>query len=224
MIQTYLNTLQHEFQINANPEYAEKQKAYMRNQFEFFGLNSTERRTITKPFMIREFLPNKSELKSIVIAAWEKPERDFHYFAQEFAFRYKKQFEKEDIELFEYMITHQSWWDTIDFIASKLVNEYLKKFPTQRDFYVDKWLASDNIWLQRTTLYFQVKHKKKMDLVLLTKVINRLSSSNEFFIQKAIGTVLREYSRIDADWVLEFVNTHELNKLSQREALRLLLP
>ncbi|MFK7950964.1 MAG: DNA alkylation repair protein [Saprospiraceae bacterium] len=221
-MQTYLNTLQTEFQLNANPEYAAKQKAYMRNQFEFFGLNSTERRTITKPFMIREFLPDKSEMTAIVLAAWEKPERDFHYFAQEFAFRYKKQFEENDIELFEYMITHQSWWDTIDFIASKLVNEYFKRFPKQRDFYVDKWLASDNIWLQRTTLYFQVKHKKQMDLVLLTKVINVLASSDEFFIQKAIGTVLREYSRIDADWVVEFVNTHDLSKLSEREALRLL--
>lgn len=222
-MQTYLDTLQTEFQINANPEYAAKQKAYLKNQFEHFGFSATERRAIQKPFIMKEFLPDKSELKSIVIAAWEKPERDFHYFAQELFFRYKKQFERSDIELFEYMITHKSWWDTIDFIASKLVNEYFKRFPKERDFYVDKWLNSGNIWLQRTTLYFQVKHKKQMDLILLTKVINRLASSNEFFIQKAIGTVLREYSRIDANWVIEFVNTHELSKLSKREALRLLL-
>lgn len=221
-MQTYLNTLQTEFQINENPEYAKKQKAYLKNQFEHFGLSAAERRAIQKPFMMTEYLPNKSELKSIVIAAWEKPERDFHYFAQELFFRYKKQFEQSDIQLFEYMITHKSWWDTIDFIASKLVNHYFKTFPNERDFYVDKWLASDNIWLQRTTLYFQVKHKQQMDLVLLTKVINTLASSNEFFIQKAIGTVLREYSRIDADWVVEFVNTHELSQLSRREALRLL--
>ena len=105
-MQTYLNTLQTEFQINGNPEYAVKQKAYMRNQFEFYGLNSTERRVITKPFLMKEYLPDKSELKDIVITAWEKPERDFHYFAQELFFRYKRQFEKSDIELFEYMITH----------------------------------------------------------------------------------------------------------------------
>lgn len=223
-MQTYLNTLQTEFQINGNPEYAAKQKAYLKNQFEHFGLSATERRAIQKPFMIKEFLPEKSELQDIVIAAWEKPERDFHYFAQELAFRYKKQLEEIDIQLFEYMITHKSWWDTVDFIASKLVNEYFINFPNQRDFYIDKWLTSDNIWLQRTTLYFQVKHKKQMDLVLLTKVIKSLASSEAFFVQKAIGTVLREYSRIDADWVVEFVNTYELSKLSHREALRLLLP
>ncbi len=221
-MKTYLKTLQTEFQLNANPEYAIKQKAYMRNQFEFFGLKSSERRAITKPFMMKEFLPDKSELQNIVIAAWEKPERDFHHFAQELVFRYKKQFEKSDIELFEYMITHKSWWDTIDFIATKLVNEYFKKFPTERDFHVDKWLQSGNIWLQRTTLYFQIKHKKQMDLALLTKVIHALASSDEFFIQKAIGTALREYSRTDADWVIDFVENNELSNLSKREALKLL--
>ena len=54
------------------------------------------------------------------------------------------------------------------------------------------WSVADNLWL----------------------------GSTEFYINKAIGWALREYSKTDADWVREFVATHELSRLSQREALK----
>ena len=221
-MQAYLDTLEKEFLLHQNPEIAAKQKAYLKNHFEHFGLTTTVRRTITKPFFDKAFLPPKSELKSIVITAWEKPQRDFHHFAQELVFRYKKDFEESDIELMEYMITHKSWWDTVDYIGMHLIKNYFKKFPHKKASYIDKWLATDNLWLQRTTIYCQLKDKTKMDIELLTKVIITLSPSNEFFIKKAIGTILREYSRIDAKWVVDFINNHEISKLSKREGTRLL--
>lgn len=106
----FINTLEIELVQNANPKIALEQKAYMRNQFEFYGIKSMERREIQKPFFVKEFLPKKDELDNIVKLLWEKPQRDYQYFAQELAFKYVKQFEKKDIELFEYMVTHKSWW------------------------------------------------------------------------------------------------------------------
>jgi 3-methyladenine DNA glycosylase AlkD len=115
----FINTLELEFVKNGNPKIALEQKAYMRNQFEFYGIKSTERREIQKPFLVKEFLPKKVELDKILIALWEKPQGDYQYFSQELAFKYVKQLEKKDIDLFEYMVTHKSWWDTVDFIAAK---------------------------------------------------------------------------------------------------------
>ena len=143
-MQTYLSTLQIEFQINGNPEIAQKQKAYMRNQFEYFGMTAGERRMIRKPFLTKVFLPKKETLHELIHKLWVKPERDFQQFGQDLTFKYVKRLETEDIELFEFMITHKSWWDTVDFIAVKLVGQYFKTFPSERDFYVDKWLASGN--------------------------------------------------------------------------------
>lgn len=42
----------------------------------------------------------------------------------------------------------------------------------------------------------------------------------EFFIRKAIGWALREYARVDPEWVRGYVSTHELSPLSTREALK----
>ncbi|MBE0422963.1 MAG: DNA alkylation repair protein [Lutibacter sp.] len=218
----FIKTLELEFEQHVHPKIALEQKAYMRNQFEFYGIKSTERREIQKPFFIKEYLPNKDELEKTVKSLWEKPQRDYQYFSQELAFNYVKQFEKKDIELFEYMVTHKSWWDTVDFIAAKLMGEYLKKYPEQRTAYVEKWLNSNNIWLQRCALLFQLKYKKNLDTVLLSSIINSLLGSKVFFINKAIGWILREYSKTNPIWVMEFAGKTALNSLSKKEALKLI--
>ena len=218
----FIDILKIEFEKHINIKVALEQKVYMRNKFEFYGLKATERREIQKPFFIKQYLPNKSELNKIVKTLWEKPQRDYQYFSQELAFKYVKQLEQKDIKLYEYMVTHKSWWDTVDFIAAKLMGEYFKIFPEQKDKYVQKWLKSNNIWLQRSALIFQLKYKKDLDTELLSSTINALLGSNEFFINKAIGWILREFSKTNPKWVLEFVNKTALNTLSKREALRII--
>jgi len=219
---TFIDALQNEFKASANSALAMKQKAYLRNQFEFYGLKTTERRDIQKPFLNKNFLPKKSDSIAIIKELWQKPQREYHHFSQELAFKYVNQLEKTDIDLFEYMVTNQSWWDTVDFIANKLMGAYFKKYPEQRQVYIEKWLKLTNIWLHRSALLFQLKYKSDLDKKLLNHIINSLLGTNEFFINKAIGWVLREYSRTNSEWVIEFTEKTELSPLSNREALRLI--
>ena len=170
----FVNTLETEFENNSNSKIAIEQKAYMRNQFEFYGLKTAVRRNVQKPFLNKAFLPPKGELNLIVKTLWEKPQREFHHFSQELVFKYVKQLEEKDIELFEYMVTHKSWWDTVDFIANKLIGTYFKTFPELRIPYTQKWIASNNIWLQRSALLFQLKYKNDIDTNLLSSTINVL--------------------------------------------------
>lgn len=218
----YLAALQLELETHGDPKIASEQKAYLRNQFLFYGIKTPVRRDMQKPFLAKQYLPPKENFENLVKTLWKKPQREYHYFAQELAQKYTKQFEEKDILLLEYMITHNSWWDTVDLIATKLVKAYFKKFPDQRDQYIEKWLSSKNIWLQRTCLIFQLLEKEKTDLKLLEHVINSLLGSKEFFINKAIGWILRDYSRTDADWVIDFVEQTSLEPLSNREALKLI--
>ena len=130
--------------------------------------------------------------------------------------------QQQDIVFFEWMAKHNAWWDTIDFIAPKLMGEYFKQFPDERKKWINKWLVSDNFWLQRCAILFQLKYKQETDLGLLADIIQKLSSSEEFFIRKAIGWVLREYAKTDPVWVRAFVANHELSNLSRREAMKYL--
>ncbi len=218
----FLQTLELELIRNSNTKIATEQKAYMRNQFEFYGIKSPLRREIQKPFLAKSFLPPKTDLEEIVKALWNKPQREHQFFAQELVFKYTQQFDKNDIALLEFMVTHKSWWDTVDYIAVKLIGAYFTRFPEQLDSYIDRWLASGNIWLQRCCLLYQLKSKDKMDTQRLQYVIKKLLGSKEFFINKAIGWVLREYSRTNPKWVRVFTENNDLANLSRREALRLM--
>lgn len=221
-VQSYIQTLEEEFKRHQNESISIKQKAYMKNHFEFYGIKSPVRREIQKPFLTNKHLPAKEDLIEIVTFCWNKPYRSFHYFAQELAFKYQKNQSQRDIYLYEFMITNNSWWDTVDYIAPKLIGNYFLTFPAERDGWIKKWLATDNLWLHRTCILFQLKYKDKLDLEFLSYVIQSLLGSKEFFINKAIGWILREISRTKPEWVLDFVEKNTLSKLSNREAIRLI--
>lgn len=222
MIDEYIYTLTDEFNRLSNEHLAKKQSAYLRDKFSCFGIKTPVRREIQKPFLRSPHLPDKRHLSEIIHVLWSKKEREYHYFGNDLAFRYVKNIEQDDIYLFQFMITHQSWWDTVDFIATKLVGSYFKIFPSKKEEIIFEWVDSDNIWLQRSALLFQLKYKQAFDPILLTKIISRLLDTNEFFIDKAIGWVLREYSRTNSNWVIDYVSNTSLSPLSQKEALRLL--
>jgi 3-methyladenine DNA glycosylase AlkD len=69
---------------------------------------------------------------------------------------------------------------------------------------------------------FQLKYKKTLDTSLLTAIILQNSDSNEFFINKAIGWILREYSKTNPKWVKNFIESYALHPLSVREGCKYL--
>lgn len=216
----YLLPLQKIFQQYANAAKASGAKAYMLNQFEFYGIAMAERRKLCKAFIKANTLSSITEVENIVKQAWQLPERECQYFAVELLEHYKKQWKISTIKLIEYCITHKSWWDTVDAIADAWAGEYFKLFPQQIRAITTAWNAAENIWLQRSSLLFQKKYKQSTDTKLLSEYIQNLAASNEFFIRKAIGWILREYAKTNAKWVRDFVGKNELSSLSKREALK----
>ncbi len=218
----FLNTLTQTLHAHANAHIAVQQKAYMKDLFPFLGIKTPLRRDLCKPFLQRSFLPPKKEAVQIIKLLWLKPEREYQYFAQELMYKYTSQFEKDDIELIEWVIVNRSWWDTVDFIAAKIAGEYFKMFPQQIKPVTTRWMKSGNMWLQRSCMLFQLKYKMKVNVVLMSLFIQQLQGSKEFFINKAIGWMLREYSKTNPVWVKKFAAENKLSNLSRREALRLM--
>jgi 3-methyladenine DNA glycosylase AlkD len=193
---------------------------YMKNHFPFFGIKSKEREVLFKQFLKENPPPQLEEAQTVAWELYTQPDRECHYCAIALMAHIKKQWTVETIDFFEKLIIHQSWWDSVDYISGELVSEYFKKYPFQKQAITARWMASNNIWLQRVCLIFQLKYKKQTDTALLVSFIRQLNGSKEFFIQKAIGWALRQYARTDAAWVQHFAETTPLMPLSKREALK----
>ncbi|MDM8534965.1 DNA alkylation repair protein [Clostridiaceae bacterium HSG29] len=216
----YLNELADCFKTKENDEIAKQMKKYMRNQFDFHGIKTTERRKITKSFLKENNRPPYGEIHEVIKKLWNEDNREKQYFAQELVLKYKKEWDESIIELFEYMVINKSWWDTVDIIAKKLIGEYFLKYPQNLMFYYEKWVISDNIWLNRVTLIYQLGYKELTNEKNLFNAIEQLKVKNEFFIQKAIGWSLREYSKVKPKVINEYIINNELSNLATKEGLK----
>ncbi len=216
----FVYRLQELFTSNGDAEAAQEMATYMKGKFEFYGVAATTRRELSKNLYAESGIP--SDAFSIARELWTKPQRELHYVAQELLMKSKKQWKVEHIEDIEVLLTTQSWWDTIDFLASNVVGEYFRKWPEYREEVVLRWNSSENMWLVRTSILFQIKYKDQVDTNLLSRCILPHIQDKEFFIKKAIGWALRQYSKYNAEWVHAFLQTHELQPLSVKEATKYL--
>ncbi|MCK4813811.1 MAG: DNA alkylation repair protein, partial [Candidatus Marinimicrobia bacterium] len=178
---------------NRNPEKAAGMKAYMKHQFEFLGLQKAARAALTNAFM-KEKCKNEIIDWKFVDTLWDQPEREFQYLALNYLSRMQKQFEKKDIKKLEQLIISKSWWDTVDGIAP-LVGFLTMMYTELKKSVIKRWIYDDDIWLNRISIIFQLKYKQDTDIAFLVKAILANAGTKEFFLNKAIGWALREYSK-----------------------------
>ena len=198
----------------ANPEKAAGMKAYMRDQFEYLGIQTPQRRRLC-----RDFLKAQNSVDwEFVIKCWEQPEREFQYLAIDYLDRLKAALQPSDIPNLEKLITTKSWWDTVDGL-DVIIGDVALRYPELNDA-MQKWSTDENIWLRRTAIDHQLLRRDKTDTALLEQIIANNFGQSEFFINKAIGWSLREYSKTNPDWVRGFIEKHrgEMAPLSVREA------
>lgn len=216
----HLSLLRQLLSEHANPQRALEMSAYMKNRFAYFGLSKPHRAALTKSIM-KDFAADASlDTEEFVKCLWMEPERELLYFAMEFVEKRKFWKKEESIELFEWMITHQSWWDSVDHIAAHFVGDYFIAFPKKKKEITARWASSDHLWLNRTAIIFQLFYKEDTDFELMKKYIAMHSTSKEFFHQKAIGWALRQYGKTNPDAVIEFVENAPMANLSKREAMK----
>jgi 3-methyladenine DNA glycosylase AlkD len=214
-------TIHTQLLAKANANNAKSMKAYMLNQFEFLGVKTPDRRAISKTVFKQNIVNTSHELSTLVKELWAFNQREWQYIAIECLAYYKKLWQPQTISLIQYLLTTKSWWDTVDAIASYILSDYFKKFP-ELIITTEAWNTSNNMWLQRSSIMFQKAWKKQTNIQLLSQYILRHACSKEFFIQKAIGWALREYSKTNPKWVLNFIEQHKslLSTLSYKEGIR----
>lgn len=208
------------FEANKNADNAVGMAKYMKDKFQFFGIKTPERKKLVQELIKQNGFPKEEELEQIILDLWADPNRECQYVAVSLLEKaIKRNYKLDYISISEKLITDKSWWDTVDGLAGWVVGSKLKNHPNELEI-TERWMKSGNIWLQRTCLLFQLKYKEETDTELLSSFIERLKNSDEFFIQKAIGWILREYSKSNKEFVINFIEKNDLANLSKREGLK----
>lgn len=216
----YSQELIHLFSEHGDEEYAAWSKKYVRNQFDFIGIRTPLRRKLTNQFIKANGLPQKDKLKELIFSLWDLPEREYQKAALDILEKAKKNLSVDDMSWLSTLIVKKSWWETVDVLSPHIFGYLFLTNPEIIPLYADKWIESENIWLQRAAILYQLRYKEKTDEERLFRYVLRQVESDEFFVQKAIGWALREYAKTQPDHVKNFVYQHSLKPLSAREALK----
>lgn len=217
----FYQELKEKFERNANPEQARQLAGYMRNQFKFYGLHTPERRNIYHDFLLEE--KKKKQIDwALLNQAWQDPYREMQYFVYDYLIAMKKHLTYGDINKIEYFVRSKQWWDTIDSLIKPIGDLGLK--DAKIDNLMLDWSIDPNFWVRRVAIEHQLLRKTKMNTDLLAQIIKNNLNSREFFINKAIGWALRDYSKTDPEWVRQFIdeNHDKMAKLSITEGSKYL--
>lgn len=202
---------------NRNELLAESMSKYMQDKFRFLGVRGATRTEIYK-----KYFPEARKSKAIdwdfVENCWNKEEREFQYVVVYYLKAMQKFLKREDISRLKYLIVTKSWWDTVDLLA-KVVGSLIIRIKGYDQIMLE-WSKDSNIWLRRVAILYQLSLKDKVDKQVLDKILVNNLGDSEFFINKAVGWVLRDYSKYNPEWVREFIkkNKENMANLSIREA------
>lgn len=213
--------LQERFATGANPELAAQMKKYLRNQFEFYGYHTKERKAVYHD----ELLVNKKAGIidwNLLDQCWQDPHREMQYFVCDYLIAMKRYLQFTDIKKIEKYARTQQWWDTIDSLIKPI--SYLTWNDSHGAELMLQWSMDNDFWIRRVAIEYQLLRKEATDTQTLSAIIQNNLGSQEFFINKAIGWALRDYSKTNPDWVSKFIQDHqgEMTSLSIREGSKYL--
>ncbi|MCM1287749.1 MAG: DNA alkylation repair protein [Clostridium sp.] len=210
-------TIKMAFEGKSDTENAIKMSKYMRNKFDFYGLPTPKRKEAYSIFL-KEEKKNKMIDWEFLDKCYLDNHREFQYMVCDYLLAMKQYLTYDDITKIKNFIITKSWWDTIDFLC-KVIGFIGLKDERVNDLMLD-WSKNDNIWIKRTAIEHQLCLKEKTDTRLLEQIIVNCFGSDEFFINKAIGWALRDYSKTNPEWVKDFVNKYndKMDNLSIKEA------
>lgn len=210
-------TIKSLFEKNSDKEKALPMAKYMKNHFVFYGISAADRKRLYKEFLKTEKKQQQVDW-DFLRECYEDEHREFQYLAYDYLLAMKKFVHFEHIPQIKLFIMTRSWWDTVDFLSQVVGN--IAMMDSRVDELMLTWSLEENIWIKRVAILYQLRFKTKTNPTQLEQIILNCLGTNEFFINKAIGWALREYSKVHPEWVRQFLANHQekLAKLSIREA------
>ncbi|MFI7343011.1 DNA alkylation repair protein [Streptomyces sp. NPDC050085] len=218
---TVLSRLPAVYGAAADPERAAAMRAYMKDVAPFLGLPSPVRKELTKAVLDGTPRPDEADLTAVALRCWALPEREYAYFAVDYLRRHVRRLSSGFLPVARHLVTTGPWWDTVDLLAAHVVGGLVAADP-KLTADMDAWIEDPDLWVARTALLHQLRHKDATDEQRLFAYCLRQAGHQDFFVRKAIGWALREYAKTDPAAVRAFVAGHRdvLAPLSVREALK----
>jgi 3-methyladenine DNA glycosylase AlkD len=221
LAESLLRTVTSRYQSAADTERAAAQRAYMRDQFPYLGIATPRRRAIDRSVFMGAGRPSTADCAAFALRCWRMPEREFRYCAVDYLVAHVDHCEGTLLATVHRLLTTDSWWDTVDPLATRVVGQLVTADPGLAAT-MDSWVRDEDMWIVRTAILHQLHYKDRTDEQRLFEYCVLQAGHRDFFVRKAIGWALRSYAYTAPDAVRAFLDRERgrLSPLSVREAAK----
>ena len=209
----------------ADPDRAEGMRRYLKSELPCYGVYTPEMKQIWRRVIPEHPLPDRGSYEATVRVLWDgATHREDRYAALAVTDHrlYRAYQDPAALPLYDHLVVTGAWWDLVDVVATRRLGRIRRAFPDDLDPVMRTWADDPDLWRRRTAVICQVGGKDHTDTGLLVDVLEPNLDRSEFFLRKAVGWALRDYSWTDPEWVRAYVASHtdRLSSLSRREAVK----
>ena len=196
--------------------------AYMKTDMPFYGVQKPGRKAILSEMLKRFPVTSRREYTAGVLELWLQEHREEKYLAVALARTYPEYHSVGSVPLYKRLIVEGAWWDFVDEVAIQLLGFVWLADRALITPVIQRWIDEDDMWLRRSAIIGQIKHKAETDQALLFRFSIARAHEKEFFIRKGIGWALREHAKTAPEAVRQFVesNRDAWSGLTYREAMK----
>jgi 3-methyladenine DNA glycosylase AlkD len=208
----------------ADPHCAPQMQAYMKSALPFYGVPKPVRSACLRPVLRAHAPTDRARWEATVRALYDEATyREERYAALDLlGIRAGRAWhDPRLVPVLEHLVVAGAWWDLVDEVAGHHLAPTHRAYPEDLAPVIRAWAIDDDVWIRRAAVLSQLGSRATTDRALLADVVDANAVRPEFWLRKAIGWALRDFSGTDPDWVRRFVDARpQLSGLSRREALR----
>jgi 3-methyladenine DNA glycosylase AlkD len=182
-------------------------RAYLGSPVPVLGLSTPTTRTILREFVKRNRRLTPKQVNALAAALWNGPVLEEKALAIALLGRYEKILDDGSWDLTDRWVDAATGWALSDSLASGPIAGMLYAKPA-RFREVVRWTRAKNMWRRRASTYALHRFVRAGDLDKPFDLLERLLYDKEFWVQRAVGTWLRECWKEDRRRTAAFLREH----------------
>ena len=204
---------------------AVNEKRYLKSELTHYGVSVPVIRKSARRLARERKEISKSETIALTAELWARDIYELRKLSANILAAKVEMFDVSDVEFIEGLLRRSHTWALIDDLAMNVVAPILTTTPDAAKIR-SRWSHDDDFWVRRTAMLALLPRLRR-DLDgwdEFAAYADTMLSENEFFIQKAIGWILREVSKHSPDLVFEWMRprSSSASSVTYREAVKYL--
>lgn len=224
-----LAALESAIQSHADPQRAIEQQRYLKSPRQHLGLRVPELRRIVREWANDFHIQEPDQAWLLAEQLWQHPTYEYCAAAVELLAYRQRVVQIGDFAKIRSMLETAQTWALVDPLSTEVAGRFILREPEQEwGSTLDQWATDQSFWVRRSSMLSQMRHLRSpaADATRFFRYADSMLAEREFFIQKAIGWVLRDMSKSRPEEVAHWVapRAHVLSTVALREAVKYLTP